>query len=915
MSRIPAWLLLALVVVLRPSLALAHSDMEKPVFVSLSGVDEGRCLDPAAPCRTISYALTRVGKGGQVRVAGGEFEISEPADLFQVISGVTDIRGGFDASDQFRRPGVTQTTLTGVPAEFRSLLGSRDFHVIADRKGLDKQRAVATSKMLALHDNLQAGALSATCSGGMASGLACENADLLSHTAFADVSGGPGAGADIWGFVDLNTNREYAIMSYNNGTAVFDVTDPGDPAEVGFIPGQNTVWRDIKVYQFFNATDNRWNAYAYVTADGISEGLFVIDLTGLPHAIRRVAYAGDFGAAHNVFAASTDYGTGLSLTGASPSLIIAGSNNGGGRFRVYSLATPAAPSFVTLPGFNDYMHDAASMIIRDSRKDTQCVNATDYCEVLFDFNESTVDVWDITNLANPVRLSRTPYSNAAYTHSGWPSEDGQYLFVHDEIDEQRFGLQTTVRTFSLADLANPLSLAGTWTGPTSAIDHNGFVRGNRYYMSNYSRGLTILDTSNPASLQPIGRLDTYPFSDNANFVGAWGVYPFFHSGTIAVSDMNSGLYMVGDDTLNSPNGRISLAADAFGNDEGGALNVTLSRRGGASGNVGVDVTLVPGTADSGDLVGIPQAVTWADGDTADKVLVFTPVADGIDEGLERMLLKVLAPTGGATLGPTSVASLYISDPGSAPSFAFDSADIAIAERGFGKAIVAVHRRGSAVGAASVDFMLANGDATENGDFVGTTTGTISWADGDANPKTLVFDIVDDGAAEGDEFFELTLAAPSGGTIGATPTVRVTILDGTGSNQAPNAVAGPSQTVATGASVTLSGGSSNDPDGDALSYQWAQELGSAVAINNADSAVATFTAPSVTSDTLLRFRLVVTDPAGLSDATTTSVTVTATSSSGSGGGGGAVSLALICALLVVLAGRRQPRRAAIRTGAA
>lgn len=916
MSRIPACLLLMLVIALGPDLASAHSDMEKPVFVSMSGVDEGRCLDPAAPCRTINYALQRVGKGGQVRVAGGEFEISEPADLFQIISGVSDIRGGFDASDLFRRPGLQQTILTGVPAEFRSLLGSRDFHVIADRKGLDTQRAVATSKMLALHEDLQAGAPAAPCSGGMVSGLACENADLLSHTAFADVSGSPGAGADIWGFVDLNTNREYAIMGYNNGTAVFDVTDPANPAEVGFVPGQNTVWRDIKVYQFFNSAENRWHAYAYVTADGISEGLFVIDMTGLPHSIRRVAYAGDFGAAHNVFAASTDYGTGLALTGASPSLIIAGSNNGGGRFRVYSLATPTAPTFVTLHGFNDYMHDAASMIIRDSRKDTQCVNATDYCEVLFDFNESTVDVWDITNPASPVRLSRTPYANSGYTHSGWPSEDGQHLFVHDELDEQRSGLQTTVRTFSLANLTNQLSLVGTWTGPTSAIDHNGFVRGNRYYMSNYSRGLTILDTSNPASLQPAGRLDTYPFSDSANFVGAWGAYPFFHSGNIAVSDMNSGLYMIGDETLDSQNGRISFAADSFGTDEGGALNVTLSRSGGASGNVGVGVMLVPGTADNGDLVSVPQTATWADGDTTDKVLVFTTLADGADEGLERMLLKVVAPTGGATLGATSVASLYISDPGSAPSFEFDSADIAIAERGFGKAVVTVHRRGSALGVASVDYALANGDATASADFVGTTAGTINWADGDANPKTLVFDIVDDGAAESDEFFELNLAAPSGGTVGATSTVRVTILDGTGSNQAPNAVAGASQTVSSGASVTLSGGNSNDPDGDALSFQWSQILGPAVTISSADSATATFTAPSVTSDTLLRFQLVVTDPAGLSDVTTTNVTVRAsTSSSSGGGGGGAVSLALVVGLLVVLACRRRLRQATIRKGAA
>lgn len=918
MLRMRARLLVALIAACSVGTTHAHSEMEKPVFVAATGIDEGRCLDPAAPCRTIGYALGRVGKGGQVRVAGGRYDIDNPADLFQIVSGVSDIRGGFDTAERFQHPGRQKTILAGVPVEFRSLLGSRDFHIIADGKREGSPAFVATSKMLALNEALQAGAPSAPCSGGMVAGLACENADLLSHTPFADVSGLPGAGADVWGFVDLNTNREYALISYNNGTAVFDVTDPMDPTEVGFVPGQNTVWRDIKVYQFFNTADNRWNAYAYVTADGISEGLFVVDLTGLPHSIQRVGYTGDFDAAHNVFATHTDYGTGLALSGADPSLIIAGADEDGGRFRVYSLATPAAPTFVTVPAVSndDYMHDAASMIIRDARKDTQCVNAVDFCEVLFDFNESTVDVWDITDPSDPVRLSRTPYANTGYTHSGWPSEDGQYLFVHDELDEQRNGLQTTVRTFSLANLASPLALAGTWSGPTGAIDHNGFVRGNRYYMSNYSRGLTVLDTSDPAALQPVGRLDTYPFSDSANFVGAWGAYPYFHSGNVAVSDMNSGLYMIGDRTRASQNGSIAFAAGSFGADEGGNLAVSLTRTGGATGAVSVDVSLVPGTADSGDFLTIPQTASWADGDNSDKILIFATLADGVDEGQERLLAKITAPTGGATLGTNAVANLYISDAGSTTSFEFDTADITVTERGFGKAVVTLQRRGSATGDASVDYMLTNSDATASIDYSGMTAGTIMWPAGDATPRTIVFDIVDDGAAEADEFFELGLAAPSGGVIGATASARVTILDGAGANQAPNAVAGASQTVSPGATVTLTGGNSNDPDGDSLSYQWSQVLGPAVTLSGADAATATFTAPAATSDTLLRFQLVVTDPSGLNDSSTTNVTVSASSSVGSGGGGGgSINLALLLVLCGLVAFGRRSANAIIRKGAA
>ena len=44
------------------------------------------------------------------------------------------------------------------------------------------------------------------------------------------------------------------------------------------------------------------------------------------------AYASDFAAAHNVYLTHTDFSTGLSLTGNTPTLIIAGPNLGDGRF-------------------------------------------------------------------------------------------------------------------------------------------------------------------------------------------------------------------------------------------------------------------------------------------------------------------------------------------------------------------------------------------------------------------------------------------------------------------------------------------------------------------------------------------------------------------------------------------------------
>ena len=49
--------------------------------------------------------------------------------------------------------------------------------------------------------------------------------------------------------------------------------------------------------------------------------------------------------------------------------------------------------------------------------------------------------------------------------------------------------------------------------------------------------------------------------------------------------------------------------------------------------------------------------------------------------------------------------------------------------------------------------------------------------------------------------------------------------GGGGNQTPTASAGPAQSVASGATVTLDGSGSSDPNGDSLTYQWTQTAAS------------------------------------------------------------------------------------------
>jgi choice-of-anchor B domain-containing protein len=888
------------------SLSSVADEPEPPLFVSMSGTDSGNCQNAAAPCRSIDYALQRVGKNGQIRVAEGTYELAAVENIVYLLSGSIDVHGGYRESDQFAIRSGTRTTLVGAPSEYAAKLADRGFDVIVDSKGLDGEQRRKIRSLVNDQQSLQSNTMATPCSGGQAGAFACQNVDLLAHVASRTDTA---RGADIWGFMDLNTNREYAIIGYSTGTAVFDVTDAENPREVDFVDGQRTTWRDIKVHQSWDVDEQRWNAYAYVIADDASDGLVIIDLSELPQRVSRVSYASDFSAAHNVYLTNTDFSTGLSLDGDSPTLILAGSDISDGRFRSYSLSSPAAPQFIASPSTpgdqpgNDrlYMHDAASMHITDARKDTQCVNAAtaSACDVVFDFNENSFEIWDVTDPADPVRLSRTPYDNARYTHSGWWSEDQQYLFIQDELDERDRGLPTTLRTFSIANLRSP-SFAGQWTGPTNATDHNGFVRGNRYYMSNYSRGLTILDITNPASPQTAGRFDTYPASDNVGFPGAWGTYPFLPSGNVLISDIDSGLYVVADKTLDSEQGTLSFGATSYGASEGQTAEITVRRSGGAVGAIAANWELLGASASLSDVTSTHGTLSWGPGDASDRVINLDIADDGIAEGLERLLIRLSAPGNGATLSAPSIASVYVSEPAATPIVSFSRATIDVVERGFSTAIVVVERGGSASGSVTVDFAITGGSAVNGSDYTGPASGTVSWADGDADPKWIEYVISDDGSSEPMETFDLALSNVSGATIGTNPALIVEIADGSGANRAPNSIAGPAQTVASGSRVTLNGSQSNDPDGDTLSYAWTQTLGTAVALGNPNSASTSFTAPQVSSDTLLRFELTVMDSDGLTDVSTVAVTVSkaAAPPQTGGSGGGRLSLLMLVALAAV-----------------
>ncbi len=112
---------------------------------------------------------------------------------------------------------------------------------------------------------------------------------------------------------------------------------------------------------------------------------------------------------------------------------------------------------------------------------------------------------------------------------------------------------------------------------------------------------------------------------------------------------------------------------------------------------------------------------------------------------------------------------------------------------------------------------------------------------------------------------------SDGQFQSEPALATVVVENV--NHAPIAdTTGSTQTVNEGTLVTLNGGQSRDPDSDQLTFQWKQVGGPIVTLSNATSPTPTFTAPQVTTTTLLEFELLVSDGQLTSEPVRATVTV-------------------------------------------
>jgi choice-of-anchor B domain-containing protein len=318
------------------------------------------------------------------------------------------------------------------------------------------------------------------------------------------------------------------------------VTDPANPVYLGELPlhqgAQPNLWRDIKVYR----------DHAFIVADGAGpHGMQVFDLTQLrgvrlpPVTFTETAHYDRIHSAHNI---AINEATGFAY----PIGSSGGGETCGGALHMIDIRDPTHPTFAGC-----YADTTTGMARTGYTHDTQCVTYQgpdaryQGKEICFNSSETAVGIADVTDKARPRTLAVASYPNVGYTHQGWLSEDQRYFFVDDELDELAGSVpKTRTLVWDVTDLEDPV-LHAEYLGTTSASDHNLYVRGRYMYQSNYVSGLRVIDIADPAHPVEVGYFDTVPWGENVpGFAGSWSNYPYFKSGTIIVTSMREGLFVL-----------------------------------------------------------------------------------------------------------------------------------------------------------------------------------------------------------------------------------------------------------------------------------------------------------------------------------------------------------------------------------
>jgi len=297
---------------------------------------------------------------------------------------------------------------------------------------------------------------------------------------------------DVWQYTDQGTGTSYALLCIStSGLRVIDLSDPANPAIVGTLSGSGVSPIDIKT----------WQNYAYLVAESPSVSGKIIDLSDPANP----ALVGSFPAGHNITISDSGY-----MYVSTPGI------------RIYDLNTDPENPLLVYTESACQGHDISIIGFR-----------------LYDFSWNCgTRIFDITVPDTLVQIGTVPADIGTNHHSGWPSTNGNYLFVCDELATS---IENDIMVYDISNLVAPFKV-DSFTDPTSYV-HNLYVIDNYAYVSYYRAGFRVFDISDPTNISLEAEYDTDSSATGPGYGGNFGLYVFSQDGNILASDEGKGLYI------------------------------------------------------------------------------------------------------------------------------------------------------------------------------------------------------------------------------------------------------------------------------------------------------------------------------------------------------------------------------------
>lgn len=204
---------------------------------------------------------------------------------------------------------------------------------------------------------------------------------------------------------------------------------------------------------------------------------------------------------------------------------------------------------------------------------------------------------------------------------------------------------------------------------------------------------------------------------------------------------------------------------------------------GSADNAIQSVALQYRVGDSGPFINVPSAfiADATTGGTATQVTSIDAFLPTSVNGQANVQIRVITADAAGSDEWVGIDNVVISQAPNSPGILQLAATSYQVNETAGTVTVTLNRTGGVAGAVSADFTITN--ATTNGtqgaaDYgTPTPTTTVSWADGDGAPKTIVVPLVNDAVDENLESFVVTLTTAGGGAVlGANTVANVLVVD-------------------------------------------------------------------------------------------------------------------------------------------